>query len=357
MRKYISGMNFLSKRAYQLTPYTAGEQPQDKKYIKLNTNENPYPPSPQINMEITASIAKLPLYPDPDSGELCEAIASIENIPKDCVFCGNGSDEVLAFVFYAFFDDELPLLFPDVTYSFYPVFANFYNIPVHRVPLDRNFKINAEDYFQSAGGVIFPNPNAPTGIYLETDRICRLLDYHADKVVAIDEAYIAFGGHSVAPLIKQYPNLLIVRTFSKSHSLAGLRVGYALGQPHLIKGLIRVKNSFNSYPVDRIAAVIARTAILDKEYYVGINKKVAATRDHFSAALLELGFNVLPSKANFIFASHAYMPAEDLFSKLKERGILVRYFNQPRIDNYLRITIGTDKDMDKCIDVIRGLLE
>jgi histidinol-phosphate aminotransferase len=285
------------------------------------------------------------------------AIAATENLSADCVFCGNGSDEVLAFTFYAFFDDDLPLLFPDITYSFYPVYAKLYAIPTRTVPLNENFQVNIGDYFQPAGGVIIPNPNAPTGIYLESGSICELLDHHSNKVVVIDEAYIAFGGQSAAALIEKYPNLLVVRTFSKSHSLAGLRVGYALGQPHLIEGLARVKDSFNSYPVDRIAAEIAKAAILDQAYYAEINRKVIATRERFSEAMTKLGFKVLPSRANFVFASHANRRAEDLFAQLKDRGVLVRYFNKPRIDNYLRITIGTDEDMDKCIDIIGGLVQ
>lgn len=350
-------MSFLSMRVNKLTPYTAGEQPKDEKYIKLNTNENPYPPSPKIYEEITMSAAKLSLYPDPNSSELCTAIARTENIGANCVFCGNGSDEVLSFAFYAFFDDNLPLLFPDVTYSFYPVFAKFYGIPTSILPLNERFEINIEDYFQAACGVIFPNPNAPTGVYLETDKICKLLEYHSGKVVVVDEAYITFGGQSVAPLINKYSNLLVVRTFSKSHSLAGLRIGYALGQPHLIEGLMHVKDSFNSYPVDRIAAAAAKAAILDTNYYTGINGKVAATRDRFSASLARLGFNVLPSKANFIFVSHTFVPAKDLFMGLKNCGILVRYFNMPRIDNFLRITIGTDEDMDKVVEAICKLVK
>jgi histidinol-phosphate aminotransferase len=349
-------MNFISKRAKRLTPYTAGEQPKDIKYIKLNTNENPYPPSPKIYAEITMSAANLHLYSDPKSSDLCAAIASTENVDADCVFCGNGSDEVLSFAFYAFFDDNLPLLFPDVTYSFYPVFAKFHGISTNTLPLNERFQINIEDYLQAACGVIFPNPNAPTGVYLEPNKICKLLEYHSEKVVVVDEAYIAFGGQSVAPLINEYPNLLVVRTFSKSHSLAGLRVGYALGQPHLIEGLMRVKDSFNSYPVDRIASATAKAAILDTDYYVGINRKVAVTRDRFSTAMTGLGFNVLPSQANFIFVSHTCIPAKDLFFKLKDSGILVRYFNMPRIDNFLRISIGTDEDMDKFVEVIRKLL-
>lgn len=350
-------MEFLSRRAKSLTPYTAGEQPKDAKYIKLNTNENPYPPSPKIKTDIATALAQLPLYPDQDASNLCAAIAQVENVGADCVFCGNGSDEVLSFAFCAFFDADLPLLYPDITYSFYPVFADFYGIPTKTLPLNDKFEINVADYFQPASGVIFPNPNAPTAIYLQPQEICKLLDYHANKVVVIDEAYIAFGGQSVAQLINQYPNLLVIRTFSKSHALAGMRIGYAIGQPHLIDGLQRVKNSFNSYPVDRVAALVAQAAILDTEYYANINQKVTATRDRFSAALTDLGFLVLPSKANFVFASPAHFPAKELFFKLKERGVLVRHFDKPRINNFLRITIGTDEAMDKVVAIIAGIVK
>jgi histidinol-phosphate aminotransferase len=237
--------------------------------------------------------------PNPDAQELCEAIASVEHLSKDCVFCGNGSDEVLSFAFCAFFDSDLPLLFPDITYSFYPVFADFYGIPVREIPVDRNFKINVEDYSQPCCGVILPNPNAPSGICMDIADLSKLLAEHADKVVVIDEAYIAFGGVSAVSLITEHPNLLVIKTFSKSHSLAGLRVGYALGQPHLIDGLYRVKNSFNAYPIDRIAQTIAKTAILDRNI-MRQSIKNFATRETFSAELKKLGFNFLPSKANFV---------------------------------------------------------
>lgn len=349
-------MEFLSERAKRLTPYTAGEQPKDARYIKLNTNENPYPPTPELSGAIREAAAGLPLYPDPDASALRAAIAKAENIGPDCVFCGNGSDEVLSLTFCAFFDAGLPLLFPDITYSFYPVFAGFYGIPVQTVPLNRDFEIDVADYFRPAGGVIFPNPNAPTGIFLDPGEIRRLLEYHAGKVVAVDEAYIAFGGRSVAGLIRRYPNLLVIRTFSKSHSLAGLRVGYALGQPHLVAGLNRVKNSFNSYPVDRIAAAAAAAAVSDAAYYAGIDGKIAETRGRFSRGLEKLGFTVLPSKANFVFASHPRVPGATLFAKLRENGILVRWFNQPRIRNFLRISIGTDENMEHVLNVLKNFV-
>ena len=348
---------FITKRAKKLAPYVAGEQPKDKKYIKLNTNENPYSPSPKIKEEIIKEFQNLYLYPDTNSVELCKAIAEVENVGADCVFCGNGSDEILSFVFYAFFDNDLPLLFPDITYSFYPVYANYYDIPYKEIPLNKDFEIVAEDYLQSASGIIFPNPNAPTSVYLNHEEICKLLKYHSEKVVTVDEAYIAFGGESMVSFINQYPNLLITRTFSKSHALAGMRVGYAIGQPYLIEELRRVKDSFNSYTIDRIAAVVAKTAILDKEYYDEINNKIINTRDKFIENVKKIGFTVCLSKANFVFISHESIQASELYLKLKERGILVRYFNKHRIDNYLRISIGTDKDMDYVFNVLSEFMK
>jgi histidinol-phosphate aminotransferase len=349
-------MNYAAKRARTLTPYIAGEQPKDKKYIKLNTNENAYPPSDAIYSKIAAAAKTLSLYPDPLSCELCRAIASHEDLDTSYVFCGNGSDEVLSFCFYAFFDDDFPLLYPDITYSFYPVYAGFYSIPTKTVPLNKSFEIDIDNYLQPAGGVIFANPNAPTGIALSTDKICALVEYHKDKVVIVDEAYVAFGADSMAPFIRQYPNLIVVRTFSKSHSLAGMRIGYALGQPHLIDTLIAVKDSFNSYPVDRIACASAKAALEDVAYYREITQKIIDIRSSFSEAMQTLGFTVLPSKANFVFASHADIPAKDLFIKLKENGILVRYFNKPRIDNFLRITIGTAQEMDTLLETLKKLI-
>lgn len=349
-------MKFLTDRATNLDPYTAGEQPKDKKYIKLNTNENPYPPSPRIRTAIESEIDNLNLYPDTDSTELCKAIAEVENINSDCVFCGNGSDEILSFVFYAFFDNDSPLLFPDITYSFYPVYANYYNIAYKKIPLNENFEIVTEDYLQSASGVIFPNPNAPTSICLSREDIFKLLDYHSEKVIAVDEAYITFGGESMIPYINEYPNLLIIRTFSKSHALAGLRVGCAIGQPHLIEGLRRVKDSFNSYPVDRFAAAVAKAAVLDLDYYSETTAKIIKTRDRFVQSIEKIGFTSARSGANFVFITHESVPAIELYRELKERGILVRYFEKHRIDNYLRVSIGTDEDMSYVFDMLREIV-
>ncbi len=357
MPKGLSPVDYLSERAAGLTPYQAGEQPKDAKYIKLNTNENPYPPSPKIAAAVHEAAEHLPLYPDPDASGLVRAIAKTEGIGEDCVFCGNGSDEVLSFTFGAFFGGEKPLLFPDITYSFYPVFAKFYDIKTEIIPLNSRFEISVDDYLKPASGVIFPNPNAPTGIFLDPAEIRRLLEYHKDCAVVIDEAYIAFGGQSVVPMIREYPNLLVIRTLSKSHALAGMRVGYALGQPGLIDGLQRVKNSFNSYPVDRLAAAAAEAAVLDTEYYADIDGRVVRTRERFAKELRDLDFTVLPSGSNFVFASPAgRADAKTLFEKLKERGVLVRYFSQPRIDQFLRISIGTDEAMEKVVRILKELL-
>ena len=349
-------MGYIARRAERLTPYAAGEQPKGAGFIKLNTNENPYPPSPGVFPAIGEAAKHLPLYPNADAEGLRRAIAESEGLGPDFVYCGNGSDEVISLCFYAFFDERLPLLFPDVTYSFYPVFAQFYGIPAKDIPVDEAFRIRVEDYFQPAGGVIFPNPNAPTGIFLEPAEIRRLLQHHKDCVVAVDEAYIAFGGQSATPLVRDFPNLLVIRTFSKSHALAGMRVGYAIGQPRLIRALTDVKNSFNSYPVDRIAAAAAEAAVRDAAYYAGIDGKIAATRERFRASLAGRGFRVLPSKANFVFASHPDVPAKELFYGLREKGILVRHFDGPRIDDFLRITIGTDEEMDAVAAALAELL-
>jgi histidinol-phosphate aminotransferase len=347
---------FFTNRLKALSPYTAGEQPKDKKIIKLNTNENPYPPSPKIKDAINSEMDALRLYPDPDNTSLCEAIAIAENVRAECVFCGNGSDEILSFVFYSFFEYDLPLLFPDVTYSFYPVYANYYGIPYKQIALNDKFEIAADDYLQPASGVIFPNPNAPTSAYLDRGEICKLLEYHMEKVVAVDEAYIAFGGESMADLVDKYPNLLVVKTLSKSHALAGMRLGYAIGGPHLIEALKRARDSFNSYTVDRLASAAAKAALSDTDYYAKINGRIIETRDNFIEKMEDLGFACIKSKANFVFVTHKTALAEELYLKLKERGILVRYFNKPRIDNHLRISIGTKENMEHLLDALGELV-
>lgn len=349
--------NFWNPLLYNLDPYIPGEQPQDKKYIKLNTNENPYPSSLHAITAIKeAANEQLRLYPDPECFELKKAIASYHDISIDQVFVGNGSDEVLAFSYLSFFNPEKAILFPDITYSFYPVYAALFKNQYHIVPLNDDFTLPIEPFLQPNGGIIFPNPNAPTGIYLPLDSIELIVQKNQNSSVIIDEAYIAFGGESADKLINKYANLLIIRTLSKSHSLAGLRVGYAIGDNGLIEGLNRVKNSINSYTLDRLALAGAKEAMLDKEYLLTTQKKVIATRNRVSKRLVEFGFKVLPSQANFIFVSHPLFRAADLYYLLKENGILVRYFNKPRIDNYLRISIGTDKNMDVFLHTINNIL-
>lgn len=343
---------------FDLEPYVPGEQPQDKKYIKLNTNENPYPPSSKAVSAIKAAAdEQLRLYPDPECWELRQAIAAFHGLSSEQVFVGNGSDEVLAFSFLSFFNPEKTILFPDITYSFYPVYAALFKNKYRVIPLNEDFTIPVASFLEPNGGIIFPNPNAPTGIYLPLESIDLIAQKNPDSAVIIDEAYIAFGGESADILIGKYPNLLIIRTLSKSHSLAGLRSGYALGDKGLIDGLNRVKSSINSYTLDRLALAGAKEAILDKDYLTMTQNKVIATRERISQRLAELGFMVLPSQANFIFISHPTCHASTLYHELRENGILVRYFNKPRIDNYLRVSIGCDEDMNMFLQTATNILD
>ena len=280
----------------------------------------------------------------------------MNGLTQQHVFVGNGSDEVLAFAFGAFFKQKHPLLFPDITYSFYPVYCDLWNIRYHKVPLRDGFELKVEDYAIKNGGVIFSNPNAPTGRALTLDKVKTLLNYHVKTVIVVDEAYVDFGAQSAVKLVDDYPNLLVIHTLSKSYSLAGLRVGYAFGHPQLIEGLERIKNSFNSYPLDRLAIKAAVAALLDKAYFENTRKKIQEIRAFLTNELKVLGFEVVPSSANFVFASHLKMPAKSIYHQLREMGILVRYFNLPRIDNYLRISIGTRFDMEKLIVALRHLL-
>ncbi|MDA3941729.1 MAG: histidinol-phosphate transaminase [Spirochaetia bacterium] len=339
-----------SKRFKQLTPYTPGEQPQNRDYIKLNTNENPYPPSPMVG-EYLKSVDPdiLKLYPDPASQELRETIGKFYNLPSSKIFVGNGSDEVLSFCFYAFFDKENgPLLFPEHSYSFYPVYCSFYDIPFKRVSLKTNFSISVDSYYKEKNysGIIFPNPNAPTGTYLEPKEIEQLMNNtDKNKVVIIDEAYIDFGGKSAVSLTNKFDNLLIVQTFSKGRSLAGLRVGFALGNEKLISALTTVKDSFNSYPLDALAQKAARLSIEDIDHFKDNTSKIIKTRDFTVKALKEKGWEVLPSMANFIFIRNQGVNGLDLYKKLKDEGVLVRYFGHPGIEDFIRVTIGQKKDM------------
>jgi len=341
-----------------LTPYVPGEQPKLANLVKLNTNENPYGPSPRVLDAVRAEAADtLRLYPDPNSDRLRAGIAAYHGVKADQVFVGNGSDEVLAHAFMALLKHDAPILFPDISYSFYPVYCGLYEIAYRQIPLTDSFEIRVDDYLTPNGGVIFPNPNAPTGRLLALTEIERLLAGNADSVVVIDEAYIDFGGESAVSLVARYPQLLVTRTLSKSHALAGLRVGYAIGQPHLIEALNRVKDSFNSYPLDRLAQAGALASLQDHAYFEGLCAKVVTTRTRLVAAMAEMGFDVLPSAANFIFARHPVHDGAELATNLRERSIIVRHFKNPvRIAPFLRITVGTDAQCDALLAALKAIV-
>jgi histidinol-phosphate aminotransferase len=345
---------FWSDIVHELTPYIPGEQPKVQDLIKLNTNENPYGPSPKVLTAIMAEATDcLRLYPDPSSQLLRNAIANYHGLSAEQVFVGNGSDEVLAHVFQALFQHSRPLLFPDITYSFYPVYCGLYGIEYETPPLDRHFEINIHDYDRPNGGIIFPNPNAPTGIPLELARVEALLEKNRYSVVVIDEAYVDFGTESAVGLINRYPNLLVTQTLSKARSLAGLRVGYALGHPDLIEALVRVKDSFNSYPIDKIAEVGAIAAMEDVDYFEITRQKVIAARETLVKQMEAIGFIVLPSGANFIFAKHPVIDGAKMANALREQNIIVRHFKKPnRIAPFVRITIGTDLQMSKLLNAL-----
>jgi len=348
---------YWSKQIEVLDPYTPGEQPQDQQYIKLNTNESPYPPSPAVVEALkNFPCESLRRYPDPESDQLVTALAEYHDVDPQQVFVGNGSDEVLAHAFQAFFRQDYPILFPDISYSFYPVYCRLYQIEYRQPALDESFRINIQDYASVNGGIIIPNPNAPTGIALATGALRELLADNPESVVIIDEAYVDYGAESAITLIPEFPNLLVVQTFSKSRGLAGLRLGYALGQDHLIEALQRVKNSFNSYPIDSITSTVALASIADEEYFQQCRKQVMASRDRLSSLLQQLGFEVFPSSSNFVFVRHADAAAETLYRELKSTGILVRYFNKARIDNCLRISIGNDPECDALIAALHKIL-
>ncbi|MDQ0113550.1 histidinol-phosphate transaminase [Paenibacillus harenae] len=340
-----------------LVPYVPGEQPKDKTYIKLNTNENPYPPSPKVIEAIKAAAGDdLRLYPDPTCESLIQAAADYYKLPASRVFAGNGSDEILAFAFAAFFDPAKTILYPDITYSFYKVYAKLYGLQSELIPLDESFTIHPADYARENGGVILPNPNAPTAKLMSLDAIRIVLDANPNQAVIIDEAYIDFGGESAVSLIAEYPNLLVVQTLSKSRSLAGLRVGFAFGSEELIEGLNRIKNSFNSYTIDRLALAGAVAAFEDDAYFRETTEKVIRTRDRVAGELTALGFTVTDSKTNFVFASYPDKPASSIFQQLRDKGVLVRYFAQPRIEEYLRISIGTDEEMDAFLQAVKEIV-
>ena len=340
-------MEFFSKRAREIVPYVAGEQPIDKKYIKLNTNENPYPPSPAaVRVLHKFDGDSLKLYPSPDSPDLCAAIAAAENVSQENVFCGNGSDEILALCFAAFFDsDGAGAAFADITYSFYPVFCNFFSVPYKMVALEEDFTQDlAKLTHTAAQGVIIANPNAPTGIGIPLRQIESFVEANARRVVILDEAYMAFFGESAVRLTKKYKNLLVVKTFSKSYSLAGIRCGYAVGDASLIEGLRRCKDCFNSYPVDRVCQAVCAAAISDAEYYAEVNALVVSEREKLKKQLHSLGFCVLPSVSNFLFVRHFERTGRSVYEGLRTRCVLVRHFSAARISDFVRITVGSEEE-------------
>ena len=352
---------YWSKVVHGLTPYVPGEQPKLPNLVKLNTNESPYGPGRKVLDALRAEVGDtLRLYPDPGSDKLRAAIAKRHGVTADQVFVGNGSDEVLAHVFMALLkheDHERPVLFPDITYSFYPVYCALYGIAFEPVPLTAQFEIDVGDYLMPNGGIIFPNPNAPTGRHAPMQDIERLLKANTDSVVVIDEAYVDFGGVSCVPLIKHYPQLLVTHTLSKSRSLAGLRVGYATGNAELIEALNRVKDSFNSYPLDRFAQAGAAAAMEDNEYFDAMCRKIILSKAKLVADMTALGFAVLPSAANFIFARFPGRDGADIAAKLRERGIIVRHFrNPPRISPFMRITIGSDEQCAGLVEALRDIV-
>ena len=348
---------FWSPFVKDLVPYVPGEQPKLAKLVKLNTNENPYGPSPKAITAMQAELGdNLRLYPDPNSDRLKQAVAAYYGVSTAQVFVGNGSDEVLAHAFHGLFQHGKPLLFPDVTYSFYPVYCGLYGIPYEALALDEQFQIRVEDYARPNGGIIFPNPNAPTGCLLPLEAVERLLQGSPDSVVVVDEAYIDFGGETAIKLVHKYPNLLVTQTLSKSRSLAGLRVGIAVGHPDLIEALERIKNSFNSYPLDRMAIVGAAVAFEDEAYFRETCQRVIDSREQVVAALSGLGFDVLPSAANFIFARHPQTDAGELAAALREHGVIVRHFKQQRIAQFLRITIGNAQQNQALLDALGQIL-
>lgn len=341
----------------KIDPYVPGEQPQAADIIKLNANENPYPPAPGVQEVLrTFDASSLALYPDANGKRLKAALAERFDVRPSQVFLGNGSDDVLALAFQSFFCSDKPILYPDITYSFYPVWCDLFRIPYEAVPLDENFRVNTRGYDKPNGGVVLPNPNAPTGCGLSLDALEDLLQHNADCVVIIDEAYVDFGAQSAVPLMDKYENLLVVQTMSKSRSLAGMRIGYALGSETLIATLEAVKNSYNSYTMDALALAAGEASVRDEDYFQQTCRRVIATRERSADALRALGFTVLPSLTNFLFVTHPRKQAADIFACLRQEKIFIRYFKLPRIDNYLRITVGTDEQMDRLIAALKKFL-
>ena len=348
---------FFSNKFKNLEAYTPGEQPKDMKYIKLNTNESPYPPSESVIAAATEEAGRLQLYSDPESTPLVEALASLLDVDKRCVITTNGSDEVLNFAFMAFCDEEHPIVFPDITYGFYPVFANLNGIPYSEIPLCDDFSINYRDYLGIGKNIVIANPNAPTGHCLSLSEIEQIVKSNPNNIVVIDEAYVDFGGESAIPLIKKYDNLLVTGTFSKSRSLAGARLGFGVACEALISDLNTIKYSTNPYNVNRMTMMAGYSAICDNAYYMENCKKIIETREYTREKLISLGFKVLPSKANFLFAESDKISGEELYLALKNRGILVRHFKKEKIKNYNRITIGTREEMDAFILAVTDILK
>lgn len=346
------------KNIRRVVPYTPGEQAQIPGLVKLNTNENPYPPSPAVKRAIESmDYEKLRLYPDPAAELLTKAVAERYGVGADSVFVGVGSDDVIAMCFMTFFNSGKPILFPDITYSFYEVWAELFNIPYMRPALDEDFNIVPEDYMRENGGIIFPNPNAPTGAELPLEKIEQILKANPDVFVIVDEAYVDFGAKSALSLLPEYKNLIVTQTFSKSRSLAGMRIGYAIADPSVIKYLNDVKYSYNSYTMDTATILIGKAAVEDEEYFRSTTEKIIQTREWTKQQLRRLGFHFAEPKGNFIFAAHEKCPGAELFEALKEAHIFVRHFSAPRIDNYLRITIGTDEEMRRVVDFLEKYLE
>ena len=348
---------FWSPIVHDLEPYVYGEQPQANNLIKLNTNENPYGPSPKVLEAIRlATSDQLRLYPDPNASELKQAIADYYHVEENQIFVGNGSDEVLAHIFHGLFQHEAPILFPDISYSFYPVYCGLYKIDYQQVPLNTEFEININDYKQRNGGIIFPNPNAPTGCLLDLNKIEQLVQENTQSVVVIDEAYIDFGGETAISLVNHYPHLLVTQTLSKSRSLASLRIGFAIGHSDLITALTRVKDSFNSYPIDSLAIKAGVEAFADHAYFNQICKKIINNREWLIQELVDLGFDILPSAANFIFAKHSDHNASKLAASLRDNNVIVRHFKHDRIEQFLRITIGTREENQQLLAILDTLI-
>lgn len=352
----------MSEKAWQknlikIDPYVAGEQPKTADIIKLNANENPYPPSPMVQKALENFESEcLSKYPSMDAAPLRAAVAEYYGLEKENVFAGNGSDDVLATAFRAFFNSQLPIAYPDITYSFYPVWCELLNIPYKTFAVNENFEIDITDYYAPNGGVVIPNPNAPTSIGIGKEKITDLLDHNRDCIVIIDEAYVDFGGYSSVELIKKYDNLVVTQTFSKSRSLAGMRVAAALADPYLIKYMDAVKDSYNSYPLDSVAIAAGTASIKDKAYFDTTVQKVISTRSKVTNQLRAFGFEMPESSTNFLFCTHPKYKAQDIMDYLKSKNIYIRHFSKPRIDNYLRITIGTDQQMERLTDEIKNFI-